>query len=47
MEEATLEPPVLYLEGNAWPGDSLTEDGAAQITMYVLRLICSIYFSLS
>ncbi|EKM50058.1 uncharacterized protein PHACADRAFT_153372, partial [Phanerochaete carnosa HHB-10118-sp] len=33
MEYATLEPPMVYLEGHAWPKDSLTAEGSAEITL--------------
>ena len=33
MEYATLEPPMVYLEGGAWPKDLLTIEGNAAITL--------------
>lgn len=33
MEYATLEPPMVYLEGHAWHKDSLTAEGNAEITL--------------
>ncbi|GJE93213.1 Zn(II)2Cys6 transcription factor [Phanerochaete sordida] len=33
MEYASLEPPMVYLEGHAWPKDSLTAEGNAEITL--------------
>lgn len=39
MDEATFEPPILYLDGGAWPTDSLTADGSAEVTMWVSYLM--------
>ena len=39
MDEATFEPPIVYLDGGAWPKDSLTADGSAEVTMWVSYLL--------